>query len=484
MKSKYMYLMITCLAMGSGAFAQSSHLQGIEVENQKVSAKAGKLDVAMDILLDGVELKSNDKIILTPVLKSNTEETALELPVVIVAGKKRNKILKREQKLHNFNEPESGLQSIVRYNQDEAQQIAYSAEIPLAQWMRDASLSLKEERSGCADCNKDNNSLLLASHVLDPEAAPAYKLTYIMPKTEVKTLNDRHTATFNYVVDRYELVRNYKNNADKFEEVDKIINDIQNNPDFKITEFEIAGYASPEATVEHNRVLAENRANSFANYLVSRFGIERDKFKVQSFGEDWDGLRKAVVSSTLSDKEEVLKIIDNVSNPDARDAELKKLSGGETYRKLLQAYYPSLRRTEYVIAYNVRPFNVEEARQVIKTNPRLLSLNEMYLVAESYPKESKEFKEVFDIATRLYPDSDIAILNSAAADVENGNVEAAIERMLKISGNAKVWNNLGVGYARKGNLEKAKEYLEKALSEGSAEAKHNIEELAKTNRYQ
>ena len=86
--------------------------------------------------------------------------------------------------------------------------------------------------------------------------------------------------------------------------------------------------------------------------------------------------------------------------------------------------------------------------------------------------------------TRLYPDSDIAILNSAAADVENGNVEAAIERMLKISGNAKVWNNLGVGYARKGNLEKAKEYLEKALSEGSAEAKHNIEELAKTNRYQ
>ncbi|MGI6574257.1 MAG: hypothetical protein ACOX19_12890 [Fermentimonas sp.] len=55
----------------------------------------------------------------------------------------------------------------------------------------------------------------------------------------------------------------------------------------------------------------------------------------------------------------------------------------------------------------MRPFSVEEAKGVIRTNPRLLSLNEMFLVAQTYAPASSEFKEVFDIATRLYPDEPI-----------------------------------------------------------------------------
>jgi hypothetical protein len=34
-----------------------------------------------------------------------------------------------------------------------------------------------------------------------------------MPQAEVKTRSDRHSATFNYVVDRYDLHRDYKDNA-------------------------------------------------------------------------------------------------------------------------------------------------------------------------------------------------------------------------------------------------------------------------------
>ena len=143
-------------------------------------------------------------------------------------------------------------------------------------------------------------------------------------------------------------------------------------------------------------------------------------------GEDWEGLRKAVEASTLPDKQEILRIIDEVPNPDARDAELMKLSDGTTYRILLNHYYPPLRRTDYTIAFNVKDFSVEEARGYLKTNPKLLSLNEMFLVAQSYPPDSKEFKEVFDIAVRLYPNDPVAIVNSAAADIENGNFTAAL----------------------------------------------------------
>jgi len=106
----------------------------------------------------------------------------------------------------------------------------------------------------------------------------------------------------------------------------------------------------------------------------------------------------------------------------------------------------------------------------------------MYLVAESYPANSREFKEVFDIATRHYPDSDIAILNSSSADIEVGNIDAAIERMNKISDNPKVWNNLGVAHALNGDLDTAKEYFNKAVSGGDDDARTNLEELTKVNR--
>ena len=76
-------------------------------------------------------------------------------------------------------------------------------------------------------------------------------------------------------------------------------------------------------------------------------------------------------------------------------------------------------------------------------------------------------------------DSDIAILNSASADIEGGNMDAAIERMSKIADNPKVWNNMGVAYARKGDISKAKEYFEKAVSNGDRDAQTNLDEIKK-----
>ncbi|WP_291130010.1 tetratricopeptide repeat protein, partial [Dysgonomonas sp. UBA7698] len=92
---------------------------------------------------------------------------------------------------------------------------------------------------------------------------------------------------------------------------------------------------------------------------------------------------------------------------------------------------------------------------------------------------SKEFREVFDIAVRLYPESDIAIMNSAAADIEGKNLDAAIDRLNKIERNPKAWNNLGVAYILKGNTEKALDYFAKAADSGSIDGKKNLETLQK-----
>lgn len=478
------YLILAFFTVLSGAWAQDASLSEITIGNLSTIKQNDRVSVSFDICLDALQVKSNNLLVLTPVLKSNEnnfDEVALN--PVAVAGKKRNKILTRKQVLGEKPLLAAEPVAVVVRKNDSPQTVHYTMAVPYQSWMQDASLSLVHEISGCADCIRLEGEQLLADNLLPRPKEPyqpVYKLTYVVPEAEpVKVRSDRHTATFSFVVNRWELRRDFRDNASKLNEVDKIVTDIRNNPDFQITEFAIHGYASPEGSAAHNRMLGENRANAFADYLVSKFNISRNSFTVTGHGEDWSGLRKAVEASNMADKQAVLDVIDNVSNPDARDAELMRLSGGATYRTLLADYYPPLRRTEYVVTYAVRGFNVEEAKEIIKTNPRLLSLNEMYLVAESYPANSREFKDVFDVATRIYPDSDIAILNSAAADIEGGRMWEAIERMQKIADNPKVWNNLGVAYAREGDTENATKYFSKAAAQGDNDARANLEELSK-----
>ena len=474
-----MLLLLTGFSMPS--FAKSTPLN-VKVVNENIQKVGDQVSIHLDFVVDDVTVRSNEMIIYTPVIVSalNSNDRT-ELPSVLLTGNRRNKILKRQQRLNKqVSVVSNPTMSIVKKQKGVEQTIEYAATIDYSDWMRGATLAVETAVSGCADCYDFVGDLLVANSIMPQKEFPVLALTYIEPEVEaIKARADRHTATFNFVVNRYELLREYKNNKPKFDEVDNIIKEITDNNDIEITEFNIAGFASPEGSSPHNKILAEKRADAFANYnyLVTKFNVSKDKFTVESFGEDWNGLRKAVETSTIADKDEILNIIATIDNVDARDEPLKKLSNGTTYRTLLDDFYPQLRRTEYTIAYIVRSFDVEEAKEIIKTNPKLLSLNEMYMVAQSYGVGTPEFKEVFDIAALMYPDSDIAIMNSAAADIENNAINSAINRMNKLSDNPKAWNNLGVAYALKGDLQKALELFDKAANANDTDAIRNLKDL-------
>lgn len=472
---------ITIIAFVAGlampAMAQTTP-QDAKIVKEQIERVGDNVSVSFEFLLDDVKVRSNDMIIYTPVLVSaDNANDKLSLSPVVVAGGKRNKILKRQTVLNKENSANVEPEAVLKRKNNSQQSIAYALTVPYSNWMQGATVLVETEVMGCADCNENADDLLVATNILPKKELPVFALTYIEPELEpVKARSDRHTATFNFVVNKYDLLRDYKDNRSKFDEVDKIINEVASNKDIQISEFTIDGYASPESPATHNKMLAERRADAFANYLVTKFNIDRSKFTVESHGEDWEGLRKAVEASQIADKDEILNIIATVADVDARDTPLRKLSGGQTYATLLNEFYPPLRRTEYTIAYVVRSFDVEEAKQIVKTNPKLLSLNEMYLVAHSYGAGTPEFKEVFDIAVRMYPDSDIAIMNSAAADIENGAYDQAISRLQKLSDASKAYNNIGVAYLMKGDYDKAREYFTKAS--GDKDAKSNLDKLA------
>jgi tetratricopeptide (TPR) repeat protein len=320
--------------------------------------------------------------------------------------------------------------------------------------------------------------------ILHDPYKPQYILAFVEPAPEpIKVRDESHSAYINFKVDKYEILEQYKNNATELASILNSIDKVKQDEDLTITSITIEGWASPEATQAHNQRLSQNRANSLSDYVSAKTGIERSRIEAIGRGEDWKGLREAVVATPrLLDQKKVLDIIDRTDlSLDQKDKILSELVPPTIYQRLMNEMYPKLRRNDYRIVYNVRNFNIEEARALIDTDPRKLSLSEMYKVAGSYQKGSKEYNHVMEVAAKTYPTQTAAAVNAAAVMIGKGDSNAALAILSKADQNDKnVLLTTGYAYAKMGNNDKARDCWQKAADKGSAEAKHNIAELAKS----
>lgn len=67
-----------------------------------------------------------------------------------------------------------------------------------------------------------------------------------------------------------------------------------------------------------------------------------------------------------------------------REAAIRALDDGRSYRLLLEEFYPGLRRTTFSLSFDVRPYTVEELPGIFETKPECLSQHEMYQLAGLY----------------------------------------------------------------------------------------------------
>ena len=163
----------------------------------------------------------------------------------------------------------------------------------------------------------------------------------------------------------------------------------------------IEGFASPEGPLAFNEQLSKKRAEALKDYLVKNEKVSSKLYKVTFGGENWDGLVKALQSSSMKEKETFLNIIKNTTDDAKRKQEIMRVGGGAPYRTMLKEIYPGLRKVNCKIDYTVVNFDVEQGRIIIRENPKYLSLNEMYQVANSYPKGSKDFSVYFIFTLKI-----------------------------------------------------------------------------------
>ena len=462
------------LALAAVAFAMPAAADNYNgrVAFTQTTPKVAKDSIrfGVNVVLDQVALGSRTLLTLTPKLVSEDGTQTYAFSAVSVGGRNRQIMWKR----HNI----AGAQPVYHKN-GTAQTVSLALAAPNVAWVKKARLVVDEQVQGCAGCEQGEMRYKLLDRLVKEEYRPKFTTVFVTPKPEpVKTRSDRFIARFNFRVNRSELLPELGNNRVEFARVDSVAKAILLNTDVKVKNVSIDGYASPEGTDAANLKLSQNRALSFADYLRRTYKLSRGVLNGVGHGSDWEGLRNSVIAdANVPNKQGVLDVLAAAGNNEVRKTNLRKLDAGQPYAYLLANHYPPLRRTEYQFTYTVRDFNLEEAIQRIYSNPSLLSLNEMYLVANHYAAGSAERRNALETAQRVYPNAPESRFNALAYRMAQGEQVNEEQFLVNYTTSPEKWNNLGVYYGLRKDYARAKECFSRAGNLPAAQA--NLAELAK-----
>ncbi|MBS4847708.1 DUF3868 domain-containing protein [Bacteroides salyersiae] len=485
---QFIVLVLAALCLNTeDAFAQNRYYSGdIGIEPVRLEQSGDFLYIDMNFILKDVKVRTAHGVDFIPqlVAPANT----YNLPKVSVKGKDEYLAYERRLSLMSAKEKRKHVAPylVKKSNKRTNDTIRYRYVLPYESWMADAKLNVQRDECGCGESTLmsvqpviDQVTLerILSPYIVNPHFA------YVEPKVEVVKSREIQAECFlDFEVNKINIRPEYMNNPRELAKIRVMIDDLKLDPSIKVNRLDIIGYASPEGTLATNKRLSEGRAMALRDYLASRYDFPRNQYHIIFGGENWDGLIDALETLDMDYKNEMLDIIQDIPIEKGRETKLMQLRGGVPYRYLLKNVFPSLRVAICKVNYDIKNFNVDEAKEVIKKRPQNLSLNEMFLVANTYPKGSQEFIDVFETAVRMYPDSEIANMNAATAALSRNDLISA-ERYLKKMESQEYWpeynNAMGILTLLKGDYELAEEYLNKARELGLDVATDNLEELAK-----
>lgn len=479
---KKILCILFCLLPLLGGKAQTLYKNQMRIENQSITRSDDNnvLTINLDIVLqESLDLTSNNMATLTPFLEANGKTKVLK--PIVVYGRKREIVNKR-----NHATPQN-VYTVIRRERNKEQKINYLVQMPYEAWMRTADMKLNIDLCGCCDVVEEKSGELITRLNISPLVVKP-SIAYITPQAEaIKHRTVEGSAFLDFPVNKYIIYPEYRRNTIELAKIRATIDTVRNDNTTTLTSIKIHGYASPEGGYANNERLAKNRTQALVDYVTSYYHFDKNLITSESTPEDWEGFRKFIASSSLDKKDEILRLMDDDSmDIDKKEREIAKLAGPQGYQYIMNDCYPGLRHSDYTVNYTVRGFNLEESKEIINRRPQLLSLQEIYRIAESCEPGSEEFNHSFQVAATMFPEDPIANLNAGAMEIQKGgDMTTAKRHLAKADQKAgETLNNLGVIALLEGDLEAAEKYFKAAKAAGlSAQADANLKELKKKQNY-
>lgn len=419
-------------------FCVNSFAQNIKIEEQRIKESDNKVFVTFTLLSD--KIKSNERLTLTPVLYSVDKSTSLK-PITIT-GRKRTITDKRLS-------VSDGIRTTDNHS------IPYSVTVPYESWMSDVSLRIDRKIESCC------TERMLASHevvrdkpirydvitpkieLVKPEISPIEKmdieLPFLAPMSEY-TVFEKHTDVMRAegaLIVRFRQGKSiidpsFEENAKSLEQVRKVLELIDADPNASVGKIVLVGSSSPEGSAKLNHQLAQKRVEALQNYLREKTSADAAIVESINISEDWVGLSKMTEQSDMQYKREVVDIIANVPVMQGREKQLMDLKWGRPYNYMLEHFFPKLRNAGYICIF----YESQPDMELLKTNQAI----ELY--------DNKEYGD-------------------------------AIIRLEGVKETAATENIRGVCHMMLGQYEKAEIALNKSIKLGNAQAAESLAQLKK-----
>ncbi|MEG1635670.1 MAG: hypothetical protein RR388_08590 [Rikenellaceae bacterium] len=359
-------LYIICMLISSSVVAQN-----VKIIESDIVEKYNTVTVSFTA--EVAELRSNEKLIITPVVYNGTQSESLQS--IIISG--RN---------HAISDRRARGTSPKALRTSNHTRVPYTTTFPYQPWMN--SLSLRMERKVNSCCGEKSLASLGVinakpirydvvfepiSPVVSPDLSPVEQLDVELPF--LSAMSEYHTTINDLDALRAEgaLIVYFKQgtgtvdpifaeNRESLAQINKILKLILSDPRATLGKIVIAGAASPEGGSVSNNALARKRADALKQYLGDSISSQLNLIEVVNIGEDWTGLREMVQQSDMQYKSEVLEIMNNYTLEQGMEKKLMDLKWGRPYNYMLANFFHKLRSAGYIrLFYEVKPSAQHEA---------------------------------------------------------------------------------------------------------------------------
>ena len=406
------------------------------ITNQTVVHDGKDAIVTFSIETDENTIPSNRKEIIMPYIYNGQDTVWLE--IVEVYGKNRYKREKQENHLDGNKDWDLEEGQI-----HQGDSYSYRDTAPLKRWMAPVNLGIRREIVGCA-CEEelsDEKNLASATLFEEPSVEPRRIPKDFAVADATKEWDFGHDELeIIFKVSKIEIDSTVFNNEVTFGKILAAVDKIYSNPNFRVDKIEIAGYASPEGRQSFNKWLGENRAKALIDYIIEsrpQYNLTQDHFRLRNGEENWAGLRRHLLASSIVEKDQVVEIMDMDLPDEEKKLKIKAIGKGKVWKKMLEEVYPHLRCARYLAVY------YESAQ-----------------------------------------DDAVDVINQANQMIREGKYAEAYELALPYRDDFRAYNTVGVALMMQGEFEKALPWLEKALKEDSKEAQGNIDAINAELKYE
>jgi len=399
------------------------------ISNQSLIEDGERVVVSFDVETDVKSIPAKRKEIIMPFIYNDKDTVWLE--TLEVYGKGRFKREVQENYLEGNKEWQLAPNQVIK-----GDVYSYIASTPLKRWMKSTNLGIKRQMVGCA-CEDDLADETLAQGValFEEPLLPARRIPseYTLVDATRQWDFGRDELEIIFKVSKIEIDSTVFNNEVTFGKILSAIDKIFANPKYKVDKIEIAGYASPEGRRSFNNWLGQNRAKALIDYIIEnrpQYNLTQDNFRLRNGEENWEGLRRHVVASTIEEKDQVLEIIDMDLPDEEKKLKIKAIDKGKVWQKMLKEVYPHLRCARYLAVY-------------------------------------------YDSTN----DEAVDMINTANQMIRDGKYVEAYEAVEPYGDDLRAYNTIGTALMMQGRFEEALPWFEKAVESNTASAQENIDRI-------